>query len=69
MARKMGWSGKVLVSFIVYETGNAENIKIMESSGFAALDKNAVETIRKVCPFPKPPVKAELIIPVVYRLE
>jgi len=69
MARKMGWSGKVLVSFVVYETGHAEDIKVVESSGFAALDRNAVETIKKACPFPKPPVKAELIIPVVYRLE
>jgi len=27
-----------------------------------------VETIREVQPFPKPPVRAELVIPVVYVL-
>ncbi|MDI6744061.1 MAG: energy transducer TonB [Thermodesulfovibrionales bacterium] len=68
MARKMGWSGKVLVSFVVFETGTAEDIRVVESSGFAALDRNVVETIKRVCPFPKPPVKAELTIPVVYKL-
>ena len=69
MARKMGWEGKVTVSFIVYESGHVENIKIMESSGFGVLDKSAVETIKRVCPLPKSPVRAELIMPIVYRLE
>lgn len=68
MARRMGWSGKVTVSFVVCESGYVENIKIIESSGVGILDKNAVETIKKVSPFPKPPVKAEFIIPIVYRL-
>ena len=57
------------VSFIVYESGHVENIKILESSGFGMLDKSAVETIKRVCPLPKPPVRAELIVPIVYKLE
>lgn len=69
MARKRGWEGRVTVSFIVYESGHVENIKILESSGFGILDKNAIETIKRVCPLPKPPVRAELIMPIVYRLE
>lgn len=69
IAREMGWEGKVTVSFIVSESGYVDGIKITESSGFGVLDKNAVETIKKVSPFPRPPVKAELIIPIVYRLE
>lgn len=68
IARKMGWSGKVTISFVICESGDAEDIKIIESSGFAILDKNAVETVKKVLPFPKPPLRAEIIIPVVYRL-
>jgi protein TonB len=69
IARKRGWSGKVTVSFVVREDGNVENEKVVEGSGFSVLDNNAVETIKKACPFPRPPAKAELIIPVVYRLE
>ncbi len=69
MARKRGWEGKVTVSFVVCENGYVENLKILETSGFGLLDKNAIETIKKVSPLPKPPVRAELIMPIVYRLE
>lgn len=69
MARRMGWAGKVTVSFVVCENGYVENLKILETSGIGLLDKNVIETIKKVSPFPKPPVRAELIMPIVYRLE
>lgn len=68
MARKMGMEGKVIISFIVRESGEAEEIKILKSSGFSLLDKNVIETIKKILPFPAPPVRAELIVPVTYRL-
>jgi protein TonB len=68
LARKMGWEGKVVVSFVICEDGTVINIKIVKSSGFALLDKNAVESIKKAVPFPSPPVRAELVVPVSYRL-
>jgi TonB family protein len=68
MARKRGLEGKVVVSFIVCADGEAQDITITESSGFEVLDRSAVEAVRKASPFPKPPVKAALIIPVVYKL-
>ncbi|HBH62697.1 MAG TPA: hypothetical protein DDX85_13370 [Nitrospiraceae bacterium] len=67
-ARKMGWSGKVTISFVICENGDAEDIKIIQSSGFGILDRSAVETVKKVLPFPEPPLRAEIVIPVVYRL-
>jgi protein TonB len=69
VAKRFGWQGKLLVSFIVRENGEAERIKILKSSGYAVLDTNVVETIRDVQPFPKPPIKAELIIPIAYVLK
>lgn len=69
VARRMGWSGKVLVSFVVREDGSVEEPKVVESSGFGVLDKNAVETIRRVAPFPRPPVRAELVVPIVYKFD
>lgn len=69
VARKMGWAGKVKVAFTVREDGNVEDLSVIESSGFSVLDKNAIETIRKCCPLPRPPVKVALVMPVVYRLE
>jgi len=68
-ARRMGWSGRAVVSFVINENGRALNEKILESSGFEVLDSNVIETIRAVSPFPKPPVKAELRVPINYRLE
>lgn len=68
IARKMGWQGRVLISFIICMDGSVKDIRVIESSGHNALDKNALEVVRKVAPFPKPPVSAELIIPVVYKL-
>ena len=68
-AKKIGWQGKVLVSFIIMEDGRVTNIKIVKSSGHAVLDRNVLETIREVQPFPKPPVRAELFIPVNYVLK
>lgn len=68
LARRMGWEGKVVISFIVSKDGNIDKARVIESSGYTALDKNALETIEKSTPFPKPPARAELIVPVVYRL-
>ncbi|MBU0485376.1 MAG: energy transducer TonB [Proteobacteria bacterium] len=68
LAREMGWQGKVIVSFMVDQDGLVHDLRIIKSSGFAALDKNAIATIKKAAPFPCPPVKAELVVPVIYRL-
>jgi protein TonB len=69
LARKLGWKGKVMVCFVVTEDGKAEGIKIVASSGYELLDRNVIETIREVQPFPKPPVKAELTVPIAYALK
>jgi len=68
-AKKMGWQGTVEVSFIVLESGKTMDIAIAKSSGYGVLDKNVVETIEEVQPFPKPPVAAKLKIPISYRLQ
>ena len=69
MARRMGWAGTVKVEFVVLEDGCVKDISVLGSSGFELLDKNAVETIKKASPFPKPPIMAQIIMPVSYRLE
>jgi protein TonB len=68
MAKKMGWRGGVTVSFVVSEKGEAESIRITKSSGHKILDENVVDTIKAIQPFPKPPVRARIIIPIVYNL-
>lgn len=68
IARRMGWEGRVLVAFIVCTDGQVEDIRIIKSCGFKALDKNAIKTIKGCAPFPKPPIRAEVTLPITYRL-
>ena len=68
IARKKGWQGTVLVSFVVSEDGMVKDVQIKESSGFSLLDQSAVNTIKKAAPFPPPPARAELIVPINYSL-
>jgi protein TonB len=68
IARKMGWKGKVTVSFVIESDGQAHDIEIRKSSGIKVLDQNAVEAVRKASPFPKPPAEAQIIIPIFYML-
>lgn len=68
-ARREGLTGKARVSFVILENGQVANIKILNSTGYEILDLNLIETIKEVAPFPKPPIKAELRMPIFYRLE
>ncbi len=68
-AKRMGWTGKVVVFFLITESGYTKNEKIIKSSGYDILDKNVVETIKSLEPYPKPPISAELKIPVTFNLE
>jgi protein TonB len=69
MARKMGWEGKVVVAFFVRSDGSVRDIRVVQGSGYPALDRGAVDAVRKASPFPRPPAEAEIVTPVVYRLE
>ena len=69
MARRMGWEGKVVVSFLVLSDGSVRDVRVVQGSGHPALDRGAVDAVRKAAPFPRPPAEAEIITPVVYRLE
>jgi protein TonB len=67
-ARQMGFQGKVKISFFISSDGHAKAIKIVESSGIGSLDNNAFEAVKSASPFPKPPVEAQIIIPIFYQL-
>ena len=67
-ARKMGWEGQVRISFTILASGESRDIRIIQSSGRELLDKNAVEAVKSASPFPSPPVEAQIIVPILYRL-
>jgi len=68
IARRRGLQGKAVVSFIVCKDGSITDVKIVESSGYKILDNSAIKTVKSAAPFPPPPVRAELIIPMVFKL-
>ncbi|MCK9294616.1 MAG: TonB family protein [Desulfobulbaceae bacterium] len=68
-ARKLGWTGKMRVSFIIREDGGVEGITIVSGSGHEVLDMNVITAIRRTAPFPQPPVKAQFILPIAYSLK
>jgi len=68
IAKRMRWQGSVTVSFIIVPSGHVENIRIIRGSGHAILDENAMRAIEKIQPFPKPPGRAEIVIPIEYKL-
>ena len=69
VARRMGWQGVVQITFVVLENGFAQHVRITKSSGHDMLDQAVVKAVQKVQPFPRPPARAELTVPVVFRLE
>jgi len=54
-AKKQGFEGIVSLTFTVLSTGQVQDIKIIQSSGFNILDKEAVATIKRASPFPPIP--------------
>jgi len=69
LARRMGWEGTVKVSFVVNEDGGVNNVRVLMTSGFDLLDNNAIETIKRCAPYPRPPCRAEMVMPITYRLD
>lgn len=69
IARRMGWNGRVILAFVVAEDGSVHSLHVRESSGYPALDNSAMETVKSVAPFPRPPVAAEIVMPVQFQLQ
>ena len=67
-ARRMGWEGNVVVAFQLLSDGSVRDVRVVQGSGHAALDRGAIEAVRNASPFPRSPVEAVVITPVVYRL-
>jgi len=56
-ARKQGFEGTVHLKFTILSTGAVKDIKIIKSSGFNILDKEAISTVKRASPFPPIPKK------------
>ena len=58
-ARRSMTEGRVGVKMTILKDGQLERTEIIESSGYAILDKAALESVRRSAPFPAFPKEAE----------
>ncbi len=70
LARRMGWQGELILSFILTPSGELKEIKIEKSTGYEILDKQAKDTLLKIAKyFPRPEVEVRVRLPISFRLE
>lgn len=74
IAQMRGWQGEVIVELILDGNGKLKSKKILTSSGYDVLDKQALEMIEKAAPFPSPPevLRAStfsITVPIPFKLE
>ena len=58
-ARARGARGAAMVAFLLDATGNVVKVKLMRSSGDAALDVESLAMVVRAAPFPPPPPGAD----------
>lgn len=73
LARRHGWQGQVRVGLTVGPDGHLSELRILSSSGYAILDRDALQTLARIGALPQalPRLDARphrLQLPVVYRL-
>jgi protein TonB len=68
-ARRMGWEGKVIVSFAVHEDGSIHDARITQSSGSPVLDQAAKEALMKSSVQARFAQKVQVFLPIEYRLK
>lgn len=68
IGRRRGWQGKVVVGFGLLEDGHVVGLRVLRSSGFAALDESAVAAVERAIPLPPLGRRAEIVLPIVFAL-
>lgn len=68
-ARRMGFEGKTLLSFMVLENGTTSQIKVEKSSGYRLLDDSAIEGVARTVISQKVSYRVVVRLPITYRLQ
>jgi protein TonB len=74
IAQMRGWQGEAIVELQLDGNGKLKSKKIIQSSGYDALDKQALDMIEKAAPFPVPPEvlrgsNFSIKVPIPFKLE
>ena len=70
-ARKSGIEGISTIAFTIEESGmiKANSLRVRKSSGYAALDSNAMKSAQSSAPFEKPPKELNVSIAVAFTVD
>jgi periplasmic protein TonB len=68
VARRLGWQGRTVVSFLLEPTGHANALQLLESSGFASLDASALQAVARAAPLPASTESVQIVMPIVFSL-
>ncbi len=60
LAREAGMQGRLLVRFVINRDGSLGEAKILRSSGYPLLDKEALRAVHDAAPFPPLPARMEV---------
>lgn len=74
LARRRGWQGEVILALRVEADGRISNTRVARSSGYGALDRAALESLRRLPPLETAAHllngrRLDLQLPVIYRLK
>ena len=73
LARAQGWEGRVVVRATIKDDGSLLDAQVVESSGYEALDDDAIRLMKRACPIRlqhelgQP--RVAVVVPIQYRLE
>jgi len=73
LARLHGWQGRVRIGLTIEADGRLSELRVLSSSGYAILDRDAVQTLARIGTLPLTRTQLEgrsrrLELPVIYRL-
>jgi len=68
VARRMGWQGKVIVTFGLQKNGEVRDLRVLASSGFTTLDNNALRAVERAAPLPPAGEFVQIVMPIVFAL-
>ncbi len=68
LARRMGWTGQVVLRFRLGQAGAVAAETVASSSGYAILDQSALDALKRAAPFPLRGRDVEVIMPIVFAL-
>lgn len=67
-ARRMGMTGTAHYAFTIETNGAVSNAALVKSCGFGILDEAGLKAIRQASPFPPPPKRSDIVMPIDFRL-